>query len=94
MSTTQSATIVVNQIDLENLIYELDNALFLLSRIGGEEAISSVSMLIDDCREHAADSDVIAAAATDSLRFYSNVLLLKKNIEDAYKYVCKEGGAR
>lgn len=94
MSTTQPATPVAHQIDLENLVYELDNALFLLNHIGGDEAISSVSMLIEDCRDHAAGGESIAAAATDSMRFYSNVLLLKKYIEDAYRYVCKEGGER
>lgn len=88
MSTkTQPATLVANQINLQDLIYELDNALFLLNHIGGDEAISSVSTLIEDCRDHAAAGESIAAAATDSMRFYSNVLLLKKYIEDAYKCV-------
>lgn len=89
---SQSATLVANQVSLQDLVCQLDNALFLLNHIGGEEAISSVSFLIDDCREYPASSEAIAAAATDSMRFYSNVLLLKKYIEDAYKYVCKEGG--
>lgn len=80
-------------INASDLSYDLDNVLSLIEQIGGEEALSSLSMLIEECRRDSGVScDYIGNIAQDFLCFYSNVLLVKNCLQDIYNRFCKEGG--
>lgn len=84
MSTNQTATTVANQHpDLGSVNFELESAIGLLKEAQGEEAISDLATLLEDCKQ--GDEVLVANASTTILRFYSHVRYAEKYILNAYK---------
>lgn len=89
-TTTQTSATPVAQIN--DLQIELEDILSLSGHLGGDDALSSVSVLLDDYNQGESDEWLSLNAATDTMRFYTNTLLLHNRIQQIFNKFCgKEG---
>lgn len=67
-----------------DLTYELQDILEFFDYLGGEDAITSVSCLIEDYTKKQHDECLIAQAATSTMRLYTNALSVRDRIQQLY----------
>lgn len=84
-NTTHPATPAAQINDLQ---IELEDILSLSGHLGGDEALSSVSVLLDDYNHGESDEWLSLNAAADTMRFYSNTLLLHNRIQQIFNQFC------
>lgn len=74
----------------EELKIELEDILESFTYLGGEEAISNVSFLIEDYTREKYDECLVAQAATSTMRLYSNALTVRDRLQQLYNKFQKQ----
>lgn len=84
MSTNQTATVVA----IRDIRYGLEDAISFLNDEVCEEAITDLSIFLDDCK--GADETLSANVSKSILKLYSNICFAKKELRSVYKSLIGE----
>lgn len=84
MSTNQTAAVVA----IRDIRYGLEDAISFLNDEVCEDAITDLSMFIDDCK--GADEMLSANVSKSILKLYTNVCFAKKELRNVYKSLMGE----
>ncbi len=84
MSTNQTATFVA----IRDIRYGLEDAISFLNDEVCEDAITDLSVFLDDCK--GADEMLSANASKSILKLYTNICFAKKELRSVYKSLCGE----
>lgn len=79
-------------INVSDLSYELENVLGVFNNLSGEDAISNLTILIEEYSKPGYDECVVERAAVSTMRLYTDIVVIRDMLKRVYERFCKEGG--
>lgn len=79
-------------INVSDLSYELENVLGVFNNLDGEDAISNLTILIEEYSKPGYDESVVERAAVSTMRLYTDIVIIRDMLKRVYERFCKEGG--